>query len=88
MNGPINIIPQALAEPHVLARQMLQPMRRRDGTEVSVIGFPGKFSATPASYRKAPPAFAEDTAAVMAASLGLDAQAVQALVQAGVLRTD
>lgn len=83
--GPINNVAQALADPHVQARDMLHTMRRDDGTEVTVIGFPAKLSATPASYRRAPPGFARDTADVLQRTLELDNDALERLVRSGVV---
>lgn len=83
--GPINSVAQALADPHVQSRDMLHEMRRDDGTEVTVIGFPAKLSATPASYRLAPPAFAQDTAAVLKRRLELDDDTLKRLAGTGVL---
>jgi len=41
-------------------------VRRDDGTEVTVIGYPARLvGATPASYRQAPPRFAQDTLEVL-----------------------
>jgi crotonobetainyl-CoA:carnitine CoA-transferase CaiB-like acyl-CoA transferase len=64
---------------------MLHRLRRDDGTEVTVIGFPAKFSATPASYRCAPPAFAQDTASVLQRTLEFDDETLTRLASKGVL---
>ena len=64
--GPINTIDQALVDPQIAARGMLQEMRRRDGTPVTVIGYPSKLSRTPASYRIAPQTHGEDTDEILA----------------------
>ncbi|MFC0590338.1 CaiB/BaiF CoA transferase family protein [Novosphingobium aquiterrae] len=83
--GKVNTIPQALAHPQIEARGMVHDLARDDGTPVKVVGFPGKFSRTPATYRTAPPRSAQDTAAVLAAELGLSADEIAALVSAGVV---
>ncbi|WP_296257333.1 MULTISPECIES: CaiB/BaiF CoA transferase family protein [unclassified Pseudomonas] len=83
--GPINNVAQALADPHVQARDMLHTMQRDDGTQVTVIGFPAKLSATPASYRRAPPGFANDTAQVLQRTLEVDDQTLSLLSQKGVV---
>jgi len=83
--GPINSIDQVLADPQVAARGMLRAMRRDDGTEVQVIGFPGRLSRSPASYRLAPPRLGQDTRAVLEAELGLGGAEIEALRTAGVV---
>jgi crotonobetainyl-CoA:carnitine CoA-transferase CaiB-like acyl-CoA transferase len=64
--GPINRIDQALADPQIVSRGLLQQMRRRDGTLITVIGYPGRLSRTPATYRIAPQTHGEDTDEVLA----------------------
>ena len=83
--GPINSVDQVLADPQVAAREMLRPMRRDDGTEMTVIAYPGRLSRSPASYRLAPPRLGQDTRAVLAAELGLGEAEIEALRAAGVV---
>jgi len=83
--GPINTIDQVLADPQIAARQLLQVMHRDDGTPVTVIGYPGRFSRTPPSYRRAPPRLGQDTLAVLQKTLGLDATEIERLRAAGVV---
>ncbi|WP_245818310.1 CaiB/BaiF CoA transferase family protein [Muricoccus roseus] len=85
--GPINSIDQVLADPQVAAREMLRAMRRDDGTEVTVIGYPGRLSRSPASYRLAPPRLGQDTHAVLSAALGMEEAEIEALRAAGVIAT-
>ncbi|TPG49924.1 CoA transferase [Roseomonas nepalensis] len=82
--GPINTIEQVLESPQLAAREMLRVMRRDDGTPVTVIGFPGKLPASPASYRLAPPRLGQDTRAVLSA-LGLGDDEIERLRQDGVI---
>lgn len=83
--GPINRLDQVLADPQVQARELLQTLRRDDGTAVTVIGYPARLSRTPASYRQAPPRFAQDTLEVLTEALGLDPDELAGLVAQGVL---
>jgi crotonobetainyl-CoA:carnitine CoA-transferase CaiB-like acyl-CoA transferase len=83
--GRINEIPEILADPHIAARGIVRPMTRSDGTEVRVLGYPGKFSATPPTYRRAPPRSGENTAEVLRDLLGIDEMALAALVEAGIV---
>ncbi|KAF1053596.1 MAG: Acetyl-CoA:oxalate CoA-transferase [Stenotrophomonas maltophilia] len=83
--GPINNLEQALADPQVQARGLLKKLVRRDGTEVSLLGFPVQLSATPASYRLAPPVFAQDTADVLSSTLNLTEAQLAALLRSGAI---
>lgn len=83
--GRVNEIPDILADPHVAARGLVQHMRRTDGTEIRLLGYPGKFSRTPADYRLAPPRAGEDSRSALAALLGLDDAAIDGLLAAGVI---
>ncbi len=83
--GPINAVDQVLSDPQVVARGMLRRMRRADGTEVPVIGFPARLPRSPATYRRAPPRLGEDTRAVLAGELGLSGAEIDALCEAGVV---
>lgn len=83
--GRINSIPEALDHPQVQARGLVHEIAREDGTPVRFIGFPGQFSASPATYRHAPPRSGADTADVLADKLGLGEAEIAALVAAGVI---
>jgi crotonobetainyl-CoA:carnitine CoA-transferase CaiB-like acyl-CoA transferase len=83
--GPINSIEQALQDPQIVARGLLHRMRRDDGTEMTVIGFPGQLSRSPASYRLAPPRLGQDTRDVLATALGLAEAEIGRLQQGGVI---
>ncbi|MGY4801482.1 CaiB/BaiF CoA transferase family protein [Roseomonas sp. KE0001] len=84
--GPINTIDQVLADPQVAARGLLREMRRQDGTPVTVIGYPVRFGRTPPRYDLAPPRLGQDTAAVLAERLGLDAAELERLRAAGIVQ--
>ncbi|MDE2411183.1 MAG: CoA transferase [Sphingomonadales bacterium] len=83
--GKVNTIPQMLEHPQIAARGMVHELARDDGTPVKVLGFPGKFSRSPVSYRRAPPRSAQDTAEVLADTLGLTDEQIAELVAAGVV---
>lgn len=83
--GKVNTVPEILEHPQIAARGLVHEIARDDGTPVRFLGFPGKLSRTPATYRHAPPRSAQDTAEVLAAELGLSADAIAALVDAGVV---
>jgi crotonobetainyl-CoA:carnitine CoA-transferase CaiB-like acyl-CoA transferase len=83
--GRINTIPQALAQPQVAARGLVHEIARDDGTPVWFVGFPAKLSASPASYRRAPPRSGADTHAVLHELLGLGETEIAALRTSGVI---
>jgi crotonobetainyl-CoA:carnitine CoA-transferase CaiB-like acyl-CoA transferase len=83
--GPINSVEQVLQDPQIAARELLHRMRRDDGTEVTVIGFPGRLSRSPATYRLAPPRLGQDTRDVLASTLGLAEAEIERLRLAGVI---
>lgn len=70
--GRINDIPTMLADAHVSERGLIHKLQRSKGGVVNVIGYPGRFSETPASYRRAPPRTGEDTREVLENILGMD----------------
>jgi crotonobetainyl-CoA:carnitine CoA-transferase CaiB-like acyl-CoA transferase len=59
--GAVRSIDQVIADPHTIHREMVVDIGEYRGT-----GSPIKLSRTPASYRRAPPAFAQHSAEVMA----------------------
>ena len=83
--GRVNSVPEALALPQVAARGTVQTIARDDGTEVRFVGFPGQFSASPVTYRRAPPRSAQDSRAVLADVLGMAEAEVEALLASGVV---
>lgn len=83
--GPIQSIPQALADAHVQARGMVFSLPHASGAEAPQIANPIKFSRTRIAYRRAPPALGEHTAEVLARDLGWTAEQVAALQRKGVV---
>ena len=83
--GPINTLEQVFSDPHVVARGMVLEMPTPSGTPVKVIANPVKLSETPADYRIAPPLLGQHTDAILGERLGLDAAALAALREKGVI---
>jgi len=83
--GRVNEIPDILADPHIAARGIVKDMIRSDGTPIKVLGYPGKFSKTPADYRHAPPRSGEDTRNVLTSLLDMGEGEIAALIEAGVI---
>ena len=77
--GPINTIPDVFSHHNTLSRELIQPLTRQDGTTVNTVAFPAKLSATPATYRIAPPTLGADTEAVLREYLEIDEITLQKL---------
>ncbi|MGI4810271.1 MAG: CaiB/BaiF CoA transferase family protein [Janthinobacterium lividum] len=82
--GPINSLDQVFADPQVQARGMQQAMDR-DGATVQLVANPVRLSATPVSYRRAPPALGRDTRDVLGDRLGLSPDEIDDLATRGVI---
>jgi crotonobetainyl-CoA:carnitine CoA-transferase CaiB-like acyl-CoA transferase len=82
--GPINSVPEALDDPHVRARGMVQELTHPQAGRVKGLGNPVKLSATPPEMRRAAPRPGEDTDAILA-ELGLDAPTVATLREKGIV---
>ena len=78
--GPINDLARVFADPQIVHRGM-----RTEIDGIPQVANPLHLSATPPAYRKAPPAVGEDSAAVLGALDGMDAQRLAALRAAGVV---
>jgi crotonobetainyl-CoA:carnitine CoA-transferase CaiB-like acyl-CoA transferase len=68
--GPINRIDQVFADPQVQQRGLRVTVPHPQVGEVALVASPLRFSATPVSYRHAPPAVGQHTQAVLADWLG------------------
>ncbi len=85
--GPVNDLGQVFADPQVLARGMKQsvPYAGAPGGAVDLIANPVKFSRTPVDTRHAPPRMGEQTDEVLRELLGMTADEIAALRNAGVV---
>ncbi len=83
--GPINTVPEALTDPQVQARGMEIVMDHTYARDVRFIGCPVKMSATPATYRRAPPLLGEHTKDVLSELLGLGPAMIADLYDRGVI---
>ena len=85
--GPINTIEQAFADPQIEARGMRieMPHPALGGDTAPLIASPIRMSATPASYRRAPPTLGQHSDEVLGELLGLGAAEIEALRGRGVI---
>jgi crotonobetainyl-CoA:carnitine CoA-transferase CaiB-like acyl-CoA transferase len=77
--GPVRDVPEALAEPHTLHREMVIS---RDGYKGT--GTPIKFSRTPGGLHRLPPSLGEESRAVLAEA-GYSTEEIERLIETGVV---
>ena len=82
--GRIYTIADIAADPHYLARGMLQKITMVDGSTLTVPGIVPKLSATPGSQRHNAPALGQDTDEVLR-SIGISAAQIQILKDKGIV---
>jgi crotonobetainyl-CoA:carnitine CoA-transferase CaiB-like acyl-CoA transferase len=83
--GPINDLAQMFEDPQVKARGLAIELPHALAGMVPQVASPIRLSETPVEYRNAPPLLGEHTLQVLQRVLGLDAGAVAAFKEAGVL---
>ena len=84
--GPINTVDQVFAEPQARARGLVVEQARGDlEAPVRSVASPMRLSATPVTYRTAPPALGQDTEAVLGERLGLSPDRITELRAQGVI---
>ena len=83
--APINNLAEVFADPQVQARQMLRHLAHPQHPKLSTVANPVRFSATPVSYRRAPPLLGADTAEVLKQVLGLERSRMEDLERDGVI---
>jgi crotonobetainyl-CoA:carnitine CoA-transferase CaiB-like acyl-CoA transferase len=80
--GPINSVPDTLADPHYVARGNRVTLDHPAAGPVDSLANPVRLADTPASYRLPPPRMGEHTAAILA-ELGYAGDAIERLRAAG-----
>ena len=83
-SGPINSYPEALADPHTLARQMVVTLRHPGAGDVNALGIPVKLSETPGAVDRPAPLVGEHTEEILR-ELGYSDDEQRALCRAGVI---
>jgi crotonobetainyl-CoA:carnitine CoA-transferase CaiB-like acyl-CoA transferase len=63
--GSVRGVPEALADPQILAREMVQSVEHATAGLLKVVGVPIKLSETPGSVRTAPPTFGQHTETIL-----------------------
>jgi len=81
--GPINTVPQALADPQVAALGVVQTLPHPTAGELRLVGPPIHLSETPVVARGAPPRHGEHTEDVLREMLGMSADEVRRLRESG-----
>lgn len=82
--GPINSFSKMLADPHYIARGMVQEFQHPKAGAVKTLGFASKFSATPQQIRRPSPLFGEHTEEVLQ-SFGVDIEKAATLRDRGAI---
>ena len=78
--GPLNNIAEAAAQPQVQAREMLVPVEHHTLGTLPLVSTPVKLSRTPGGVHGTSPDMGQDSRALLAELLGLDAAALEELV--------
>lgn len=82
----VNKISDIFEDPHFRAREMLVQVEHPSLKNLTMLGITPKLSSTPGEIRHVGPKIGADTSSVLRDTLGLSEQAVQALVDAKVVR--
>ena len=83
--GPINTVGEALRDPQVEARGLVQEVTLADGSVTRMLGPVAQFSGAPTSIRQAPPALGQHTEEILRERLGLEEAAIADLRQRGIV---
>ncbi|HEY4250765.1 MAG TPA: CoA transferase, partial [Roseomonas sp.] len=75
---------EVFADPHIVARECVVEMEHASGATVKVIANPVRLSATPPTYRAAPPTLGQHSDEVLR-ELGLTVEEIATLRAAGVV---
>lgn len=83
--GPLNDLPAAVNDPHIVARGLIENITLANGVPTRMVGSPLTFSETPTAIRTPPPLLGQHTDEVLRDVLGMDAEAIAALHTNGVV---
>jgi formyl-CoA transferase len=82
--GRIYNIADIAADPHYAAREMLQHIQLKDGSELTIPGVVPKLSLTPGQHRRNAPTLGEDTDSILK-EMGLSSAQIEALKAKGIV---
>jgi crotonobetainyl-CoA:carnitine CoA-transferase CaiB-like acyl-CoA transferase len=85
--GSVRSIDEALADPQILAREMIVGVDHPALGRLNVLGVPTRLSETPGRVMSPPPRLGEHTRAVLQGDLGLAPAEISALAARGAIRT-
>lgn len=83
--GPVNDIKQVFEDPHVQHRGMRVEIPHPIAGTIPIVANPVRFSETPVTYGRPPPALGEHTQEVLGDLLRLDADEIRELANGGVI---
>lgn len=83
--GPINTIEDVFTEPYAKERELVRYVSRVDADDIPTVANPVRFSATPVSYRHAPPQLGQHTEEILSLELGYSDEQIDALRQSGAI---
>ncbi|MBV6272801.1 CoA transferase [Alcaligenaceae bacterium CGII-47] len=84
--APVNDFEQALADPQVIARDMVVEVELQSGETIRMPGNPVKFSGSESSKFSRPPSLGEHTQSVLGELLGYSRNTIEELRNAGVIQ--
>jgi crotonobetainyl-CoA:carnitine CoA-transferase CaiB-like acyl-CoA transferase len=85
--GPLNTIPQAVADEQVQHRGMIRPVTHHTAGTIPIANTPVRMTRSESGIKGPPPDYGQHTADVLAELLGIDAAAVADLEERGVVAT-
>jgi CoA:oxalate CoA-transferase len=86
--GPLNTVPQAVADPQVRHRGMIRDVTQRRAGTIPIANTPVRLSRSETGIKGPPPDLGQDTRDVLAELLGLSESEVTGLVERGVVATE